>query len=317
MSREFISIIIILNTREDVSKIADNSLKIDKLSNEVNFSFELILVNNTTSQVVENQIEKIPPAVRKNIFVLNLTNKISFENALLAGLDSANGDYVVIWEINLFSDFELIKKMLIKSKENFDIVYLQGAKRKEKLIRRKVTSLFYLILQKETGMQLDKNAFHTRIISRRAINTILKIRTNVRFLKALYPLTGYKSSFIQVPISVPKTTSKNFSTDFFNGLSTIISFSSFFQKSMLRIFLFSFLFTIILIANAFTVKIFNRDLFGQIQEAVPGWGYLVIMISVLFNILFLVIFIMFTYISNINKETTKRPLYILESIKRF
>lgn len=317
MSKVFISIIIVLNTREDVLKTVDSSKKIAILSKKTNFNFEVILINNTKTNNVENQIDQLPSSIRKNIFLFNLTNKLQFENALLAGLDSANGDYVVVWEVNLFNDFELINEMVKKLEENSDIVYIRGSGRKENFFRKKATNFFYLTLKKETGIHIDQNAFHTRIISRRAINTILKIRTNIRYLKALYSLTGYNSSYIQVSNLVPKETANNFSTDLFNGLSTIISFSSFFQKSILKIFLLSFLFTIILIANAFTVKIFNIDLFGQFQEAVPGWGYLVIMTSSLFNILFLVLFIMFTYVANINKETTKRPLYIVESIKRF
>ena len=71
------------------------------------------------------------------------------------------------------------------------------------------------------------------------------------------------------------------------------------------------------IVNALSVKFLEVDLFGAQHEALSGWTFLVILISVFFAITCLNLYIMSIYLSNIYQEIKQRPLYIIESIKRF
>jgi hypothetical protein len=71
------------------------------------------------------------------------------------------------------------------------------------------------------------------------------------------------------------------------------------------------------VVNALKVKFSGIDIFGNLSEATTGWTFLVILISVFFAITCLNLYIMSIYLSNIYNEIKQRPLYIIESVKRF
>jgi hypothetical protein len=65
------------------------------------------------------------------------------------------------------------------------------------------------------------------------------------------------------------------------------------------------------------VKLTNIDVFGERQPVLSGWSFLVVMISSFFTITCLNLYIMSIYLSNIYAEIKNRPLYIIESVRRF
>lgn len=69
--------------------------------------------------------------------------------------------------------------------------------------------------------------------------------------------------------------------------------------------------------KALKVRFFGAALFGNPAEVVTGWTCLVAIISVFFALTFLNLYIMSIYLSNIYTEIKQRPLYIIESVKRF
>ena len=156
-----------------------------------------------------------------------------------------------------------------------------------------------------------------RLISRRALNSLLRLRENLRYMKAIYSLVGYRTDHIEVeepPVMEPE---EPFSERFKTSLIAITSYTSFLRTMLLWIFLFSFIFLLGVVANAFTVKFLGYDLLGNPQEALSGWTFLVVLISVFFAVTCLNLYIMSIYLSNIYSEIKQRPLYIVESIRRF
>jgi hypothetical protein len=85
---------------------------------------------------------------------------------------------------------------------------------------------------------------------------------------------------------------------------------------MLWIFILSLGILFVVISNTLLVKFTNYDIFGAYHEAVPGWAFLVVLSSTFFAITCLNLYIISVYLSNIYQEIKKRPLYIIESIKR-
>ena len=77
------------------------------------------------------------------------------------------------------------------------------------------------------------------------------------------------------------------------------------------------MFLIGVVINALKVKFTGVDLFGNVGEALGGWTFLVVLISVFFAITFLNLYIMSIYLSNIYNEIKQRPLYLIESVRRF
>src|SRR5262245_56553651 len=84
--------------------------------------YEFILVNNHCDQtVIDAVVTPLPEDLRKNIFLLNLSAHVSRDNALLAGLDRANGDYAVIFEFDFSEEPQLVTRLWEESRKGADI----------------------------------------------------------------------------------------------------------------------------------------------------------------------------------------------------
>jgi hypothetical protein len=281
--------------------------------------FEFVLVNNHCDQTaLDAVITPLPEDLRKNIFLLNLSASVSRDNALLAGLDRANGDYTVIFEFDFSGKPQLVTQLWEESQKGADIVYLRARERRLPLANHLLYKVFYFIMQRWSGLRLDPRAHHTRIISRRALNSLLRLRENSRYLKANYALVGYNTAWLDVEEPLFPDPKATLGEQFRTSLVAITSFTTFLRTLLLWIFLFSVIVAGIAIFNAVKVKLTSVDIFGErVENSLTGWASLVVLMSVFFAITCLNLYIMSIYLSNIYSEIKNRPLYIIESVKRY
>jgi hypothetical protein len=202
-----------------------------------------------------------------------------------------------------------------KSQEQFDIVYCKASSRNARG-ESFFYSIFYFILHKYSDLQVDKWAHNTRIISRRALNSLLRLRENLRYMKAIYSIVGYKNGYIDVKEPLNTSETESFADRFGTSMVAITSFTNFLNNLLLSIFLFSVFFTGVVIFNALKVKFTNYDIFGDYHNAIGGWTFLVIIMSIFFATTCLTLYIMSIYLSNIYNEIKQRPLYIIESTRK-
>lgn len=318
MRHSFISVIGVVQSQRNIRALPDWLTGLyAELS--TNFSdFEFVLINNHCLQSdIDDALKPLPEALRKNIFLLNLSTLVNRDNALLAGLDRANGDYALVFEFD-FADYpQLISQLWEKSQAGFDIVYLRAQERKMSFAGRLLYRVFYGIMRRYSGLKLDPRAHHTRIISRRALNSLLRLRENSHYLKAIYAMVGYNTTYLDVQAPLEPDPGSSFGQQFRNSLVAITSFTTFLRSLLLWIFLFSVLVAGATIYNAVKVKFTNVDIFGDHHETLSGWAFLVVLISIFFAITCLNLYIMSIYLSNIYTELKNRPPYIIESVKRY
>ncbi|MBL7827422.1 MAG: glycosyltransferase [Saprospiraceae bacterium] len=316
--QSFISIVGILQSNRNIRELG---AWLQKTHEELadNFSdFEFVLVNNHCDvPLIDDIIRPLPEDLRKHIFLLNLSTPVNRDNAILAGLDRANGDYTVIFETDFASNPELITQLWETSQQGNDVVYLRAKERRLPLAQRVLYRLFYFILRKYSQLKIDPWAHQSRIISRRALNSLLRLRENSRYLKANYALVGYKTAFIQVNEPLHADPSASFGEQFRTALVAVTSYTTFLRTLLLWIFLFSVMVAGVAVFNAVKVKFTNIDIFGDRVESLSGWAFLVVLISVFFAITCLNLYVMSIYLSNIYSEIKNRPLYIIESVKRY
>jgi len=318
MRHSFISVIGVVQSQRNIRALPDWLTGLyAELS--ANFSdFEFVLINNHCLQSdIDDALKPLPEALRKNIFLLNLSTLVNRDNALLAGLDRANGDYALVFEFDFADQPQLISQLWEKSQEGFDIVYLRAQERKMSFAGRLLYRVFYGIMRRYSGLKLDPRAHHTRIISRRALNSLLRLRENSHYLKAIYAMVGYNTAYLDVQAPLEPDPGSSFGQQFRNSLVAITSFTTFLRSLLLWIFLFSVVVAGTTIYNAVKVKFTNVDIFGDHHETLSGWPFLVVLISIFFAITCLNLYIMSIYLSNIYTELKNRPPYIIESVKRY
>lgn len=313
----FITTIGVIHTPADVRVLAQWLTNLFHQLKGQFADFEFVIVNNGLDlSLIETQIKPLEPELRQHVFLLNLSTPVDKNNALLAGLDRSNGDYTVIFEFDFATQPELLLQLWNKTLDNIDIVYLRARERSQLWPKGWLYRLFYFILKRYSGLRIDPKAYHSRIISRRALNSVLRLRENSHYLKANYALVGYNTAAIEVEPPL-YSVSEPFGQQFRNALLAITSFTNFLRTLMLWMFLGSVFIAGLSIFNAVKVKITKIDLLGSYHETMPGWAFLVVMLSVFFAIICFNLYIISIYLSNIYAEIKNRPLYIVESVKRY
>lgn len=283
-----------------------------------NFSdFEIILVNNRLELNIDSIFQNLDMDILKNVAVINLSKRIDLDNAVVAGLDAANGDYNINLNLCFADNADVIIDLYKKTQENFDIVYLRYKNRRLPFIKKLFYKLFYFIMNKFSMLDIDIEMHSNRIISRRALNAVLQYRESWRYMKGLYAFVGYNTSFIEINVPEHLDIKQSFSSQISSAIKAITSFTDLVNKILLWLCLVSFLFCVIVGANAFFVKYLHSDIFGNPTRDVPGWTFLVSFLALGFSFQTFILYIISFYLSGINSEIKRRPLYIIESLKRF
>lgn len=316
MNNCFLTVVVVLSSNEEIEQLPAFFKKLKPILETGYSDFEVILVNNSNRRDISDYLKDLPEEFKRFIYMLNLSSPVVKNHAIVAGLDRSNGDYTVVFEKDFWDQPELINELYLKSNEGFDIVYLQASRREDRFYVKPFYKIFYGILRKYSDLQVDDKAHDTRIISRRALNSLLRLRENLRYMKAIYSLVGYRHAFIKVDTPL-KHDETRFTDKFRTSLIAITSFTSFLRSLFLWIFLVSIGFMVLVIVNAVKVKLTNYDLLGSYHDAIPGWTFLVVLSSIFFALTCLMLYIMSIYLDNIYQEIKHRPMYIIESVQRF
>lgn len=310
----FLSLVRVIQRPYEVHQLANELRQVYPILKKNFQDFEIIIVSNVQAIDFKNYLEVLTPDEKANIYIIKLSACVDYNNAIVAGFDRANGDYTLYLEGHFWNQPHLILNLYLKTQENYDLVYLRSTGQpsaKFKPLHR----LFYTIMRQYSNLKIDEQAHHSRIISRRALNSLLKLRENLRFMKAIYSILGYRTGALEVEEEVEQS-HLNFSEQFQTSLVAITSFTTFLRTLLLWIFIFSIGFLLLVVFNAVKVRLTNVDIFGTYHEALSGWAFLVVIMSIFFAITCLNLYIMSIYLSNIYFEIKQRPLYIIESIER-
>ena len=96
----------------------------------VNIDYELILINDKSNDNSWEIIERLSGSHR-NIIGINLRKNYGQDNAIMAGLNFASGNYVVIMDDDLQHSPKDITKLYKKCKEKYDICYANFRKKEQ------------------------------------------------------------------------------------------------------------------------------------------------------------------------------------------
>ena len=311
----FLSVVLVAQFPNEADALGRTLRAMQPLLTEQFVDHEVIVVNNGGGRAMAEVLQTLDAELRHQVFLLNLSTVVNRNHAIVAGLDRANGDYTVVFELQFENRPQLLLELYQKSREGFDIVYLRAKERKGNLTLP--YRIFYAIFRRYSDLEIDTLQHDTRILSRRALNSLLRMRENLRFMKAIYHMVGYNKAAILVEEPLQSAGRNRPGDQWKTFLVAITSYTTFLRNLMLWVFVASVLFALLATTNALWVKFTGYDFFGDQHETVPGWTFLVVLVSIFFAISCLNLYIISIYLANIYQEIKQRPMYLIESIERF
>jgi glycosyltransferase involved in cell wall biosynthesis len=245
-----------------------------------------------------------------HVAVLNLSRNFGKEIAMTAGLDHAqSSEAVVIIDADLQDPPEVIPRLIEGWRQGFDVVYAQRNTRAgETMVKRATAAMFYRLMQKVGGkVTIPPDTGDFRLMSRRAVDALLRLREQHRFMKGLFAWIGFPSTPVRYD-RAPRaagTTKWNYWKLWNFSLEGITSFT----VAPLKIATYVGLLTAIGAVLYLAQLIFRTLAYGN---PVAGYPSLLAVVLFLGGVQMMMLGVIGEYLGRIFNETKGRPLYLTE-----
>ena len=269
------------------------------------YRFRYILVDDgsrdRTLDVMRTLSSRFP-----NVKYISFSRNFGKESAMYAGLEATTGDYMIVMDADLQHPPKMFPQMIAGVEEGYDCCALFRAKQKgESKIRQLISKLFFSFQNKISDVKMPDGAVDYRIMSRKMVDSIIRLSEVQRFSKGIFCWVGFKTKWIEYE-NVERTvgtTKWSFWGLFRYALDGITSFS----VAPLRV-IAVLGFIIALLAFIWIIVTLIQTLIIGIE--VPG--YVTTLCAVLFmgGIVEMSVGILGEYIGRIYMEAKGRPIYI-------
>lgn len=276
------------------------------MDSELEYDWEILFVNDGSKDNTMNLIKALRVADNRIQFV-NLSRNFGKENAMLAGFDYATGDCMVIMDADLQDPPSLIPQMLEYWEQGYEDVYAKRANRgTESWLRKKLSLLFYKILDHSTRFDVLQNVGDFRLLDRCCINALKQLRESERYTKGMFCWIGFKKKEIIFNRAdrVAGESNWNFWSLFNLAIEGITSFTT----APLRLATICGFFVAFI---AFCMMLFYGFKTLVWGDPVQGFTTLIVVTLFLGGVQLLSIGILGEYIGRIFNETKHRPTYLV------
>ncbi|NMD68803.1 glycosyltransferase family 2 protein [Bacillus sp. DNRA2] len=282
---------------------------VDPILKEIStIDYEVIYVNDGSKDNTEQVMKELSDREPKVRFV-SFSRNFGKEAAMLAGIEAAYGDAVVLMDVDLQDPPSLLPQMIDDwINGGYDVVYTRRSTRSgEPPIRSWFAKQFYKLINNMSDVQIVDGARDYRLMDRKAVDSFLRLRERNRFAKGLFMWVGYNSKcleFENVERAVGST-SWSFWKLVHYAIDGIVSFTI----SPLRWATYFGFFTA---SSAFFYMfyvIFSKILFGN---SVSGYASIVSIILFFGGIQLIFLGIIGEYIGRIFIEVKGRPNFIIK-----
>jgi|JI10StandDraft_1071094.scaffolds.fasta_scaffold08209_6 glycosyltransferase involved in cell wall biosynthesis len=301
----YLSLIVPCYNEESV--LVETYQRLIKLLNPLAFSFEIIFVNDGSTDQTPFILDDFAHKDQR-VIVLHFSRNFGHQQALSAGLHECRGQYAVIIDADLQDPPEIIPEMLnLAIRESANIVFGQRVTRKKEGWFKKISaSIYYRLLNFLSDVELPLDSGDFRLLDRQVIDTFKELKEKNKYIRGLMGWVGYK----QLPFLYEREARFAGKThySFTKMLQLAIKGLLYFSKKPLMIAMnLGFISVLIGLLLAIYVLV-SKFVY---HEAVTGWSSILISVIFFGGIQLLSIGILGQYLGSIFEEVKNRPEYLI------
>jgi dolichol-phosphate mannosyltransferase len=280
---------------------------------ELKSDYEIIFSLDPSTDNTEKIILDLRAADPK-IKLLKMSRRFGQPACTMAGVYFCSGDACVVIDADLQDPPELIKEMVNKWQEGYEVVYGQRTGRSGETVTKKIIAgLGYWLLDKTADIKIPRDTGDFRLISRAVVEHLKQFKEHDAFLRGLVSYVGFKQTAVPYHRSRRQSGRGNYNRltgSLRIGLNGMLNFSKYPLHLIailgLIISALSFLLGLIYLI----LKLVNYNI---------RWGNptLVILISFLSGIQLLSLGVIGEYFARIYDEIKGRPSFIIQEAHGF
>lgn len=258
---------------------------------------------------------KIEGLIGKHVVGVKLARNVGHQNALMAGLEfavakSGKTDAVVSIDADLQDDVEVIGEMVEKFQGGAEIVYGVRKDRKTDTGFKRVSAGVFYGMMRFLGVEMTPNAADFRLMSRRAVEELMRFGEVNLFLRGMVPLIGLSTA------EVYYTRKKRMAGESKYPLGKMLHFAwdgvtSFSVRPIRMVFAIGLI--IFLLAGVVTAYAIIQKLTGN---TVSGWTFTVCSLWTLGGLQMVAIGLIGEYVGKMYAETKRRPRWVVEKVAK-
>lgn len=292
------------NSAEYVDEFCD---RVSAAARVISQDYEIILVNDgSPDESLKKAIERA--GYDKSLTVVDLSRNFGHHQAMMAGLEYADGTLVYLTDIDLEEQPEWLPSFYEQLKrQGCDVVFGQQEARRGGIWERITGQLFYFLVALLTQLDLPKNIVTSRLMTRRYVNALLRFKEREFFAAGLWQMAG----FDQQPQLVEKASTSATTYSLRRKLELLVRMLTSFTAAPL-VFTFYFGIFIFLCAIAYTGYLVSNWVF--LSNPMPGWTSVMASVWLLGGLIIALIGIIGVYLSKVFLEAKQRPLTIVREI---
>jgi dolichol-phosphate mannosyltransferase len=230
--------------------------------------------------------------------------------AIVAGLEHASGNAVVVMDADLQHPPRLILELVQQWKEGYDVVYAVREETEDAgWFKRLTSSAFAKLFNTLVDLKVDLNACDFRLMDRSVVDHVVAMRERNRFFRGLVTWVGFRQ--VGVPYVAAARHSGQTKYRFRKLLSLALDAITAFSSAPLRLCTY-FGFLSALSVTPYAIWAIYVRLFTD--RFVPGWSALIVAVLFLGGIQLISVGILGEYVGRIYDEVKKRPLYITREL---
>ena len=295
------------NEQEVVEDFYTEFMKLIPFFDEKKIDVELLFIDDGSK---DNTVKEIKRLREKDdrVHMISFSRNFGKEAAIYAGLENSKGDYVVVMDADLQDPPALLPEMFAGIEEGYESVATRRVNRKgEPVIRSFFAKMFYRIMRKISKADIVDGARDYRLMTRKFVDSVLKISEYNRFTKGIFGWVGFETKWITFEnIERQKGQTKwSFWKLLIYSIEGIVGFSTapLAFASVVGIFF-------CVLAFACLLFIFGRAmLFG---DPVAGWPSTICIILLVSGVQMFCMGIMGQYLAKTYLEVKHRPIYVVD-----
>ena len=271
-------------------------------------NYEIVLVDDRSPDDSWDIIQQLAISDSR-IQGIRLSRNFGQHQAITAGLDYSQGEWVVVLDCDLQDQPEEIPALLARAQLGYDLVLARRTNRQDSWSQKMLSRLFYQVLTFLTDTPQDAAVANFGIYHRRVITAVLTMRENIRYFPTMVRWVGFRRAYLDVAHAERAIGSSSYGL----GQRLRLAMDTLLANSdkPLRLTIKSGLF---LAGGAFLlvpVTLFRYSV-GQISR--PGYASLIISIWFFSGLLLSVLGMMGLYIGKTFEQVKNRPIYIVDGV---
>lgn len=299
---------IVVPVYKEEKTVPEFLVRVAPILSEITRDFEIIFAMDPSPDCTEDVIME-QRSKDNRIKLIKFSRRFGQPMAILAGLQYATGDAVLVMDVDLQDPPELITEMVAKWQEGYEVVSAQRRSREgETWLKRTVTTVGYKLISLIADVNIPLNTGDFRLMSRRVVDQIGSMKESHGFLRGMVAVVGFNQTSILFDRPARFEGEGNYNRFFGSlriGFNGIFCFSTY-ALTLSTIFGFITVgFSFVFMAIYLACKLVGKQILWDNPT-------LIILISFLGGIQLISVGILGAYIGRIYEEVRARPKFIVD-----